>query len=100
MRAVEDEARDRGVTRIWLEVLVQNEPAIKLYEKLGYEHVRDLEVWSLDGGLVLQEAQSPLGAAWRTRSAASEGAAAVAARGRSPSPRSPTRRRLRTRAGR
>jgi ribosomal protein S18 acetylase RimI-like enzyme len=47
MRAVEDEARARGLRRIWLEVLVQNEPAIALYEQLGYEHVRELEVWSL-----------------------------------------------------
>ena len=59
MRAIETSARDRRVTRIWLEVLVQNEPAIKLYEKLGYAHVRDLEVWSLDGGLVLQEHKVP-----------------------------------------
>ena len=40
-------------------MLVQNEPAVKLYEKLGYSHVRDLEVWSLDGGLVLQEHKVP-----------------------------------------
>ena len=54
MRAVQSEARARGLKRIWLEVLVQNEPAIRLYEKLGYQHVRELEVWSL-GELVLQE---------------------------------------------
>ena len=48
MRAAEEEARARGLKRIWLEVLVQNEPAIRLYEKLGYEQVRDLDVWSLD----------------------------------------------------
>ena len=59
MRASEDRARERNVERIWLEVLVQNEPAVKLYEKLGYSHVRDLEVWSLDGGLVLQEHKAP-----------------------------------------
>ena len=59
MRATEPRARDRHVTRIWLEVLVQNEPAIKLYEKLSYAHVGDLEVWSLDGGLVLQEHKVP-----------------------------------------
>lgn len=51
MRAAEENARARGVKRLWLEVLVQNEPAIGLYEKLGYEHVRELEVWSL-GDLV------------------------------------------------
>ncbi len=59
MREVEDRARDRGVERIWLEVLVQNEPAVKLYEKLRYAHVRDLQVWSVDGELVLQEHKVP-----------------------------------------
>jgi ribosomal protein S18 acetylase RimI-like enzyme len=47
MQAVEEEARTRGLKRIWLEVLVQNAPAIALYEKLGYQHVRELGVWSL-----------------------------------------------------
>ena len=54
MRAVQSEARARGLKRIWLEVLIQNEPAIRLYEKLGYQRVRELEVWSL-AELVLQE---------------------------------------------
>jgi ribosomal protein S18 acetylase RimI-like enzyme len=54
MRAIEDRARSRGIEQLWLEVLVQNEPAIRLYEKLGYQVVRELEVWSLDD-LVLQE---------------------------------------------
>ena len=49
MLAVLDEARSLGLARVWLEVLVQNEPAIRLYEKLGFDHVRELEVWSLDG---------------------------------------------------
>jgi hypothetical protein len=49
MLAVLDEARALGLARVWLEVLVQNEPAIRLYEKLGFGHVRELEVWSLDG---------------------------------------------------
>lgn len=48
MHGVLAEARDRGIREVWLEVLVQNEPAIRLYEKLGFEQVRDLEVWSLD----------------------------------------------------
>jgi ribosomal protein S18 acetylase RimI-like enzyme len=59
MRAVEEQARARRVRRLWLEVLTQNEPAIKLYEKLGYEQVRELEVWSLDKKLVLQEHKVP-----------------------------------------
>jgi GNAT superfamily N-acetyltransferase len=49
MLAVLDEARALGARRVWLEVLVQNEPAIRLYEKLGFAHMRDLEVWSLAG---------------------------------------------------
>jgi ribosomal protein S18 acetylase RimI-like enzyme len=47
MHAVHEEARNRGVARIWLEVIEQNEGAYLLYEKLGYEVVRELEVWSL-----------------------------------------------------
>jgi len=31
---------------VTLEVLEQNEPAIALYESLGFEHVRMLEIWS------------------------------------------------------
>ena len=54
MRAVLDEARARALREVWLEVLVQNEPAIRLYEKLGFVRVRGLEVWALDG-LVFQK---------------------------------------------
>ena len=48
MREVIEQARSRGLTELWLEVLVRNEPAIRLYEKLGFERVRDLEVWTLE----------------------------------------------------
>jgi ribosomal protein S18 acetylase RimI-like enzyme len=48
MDAVAEQARGRGVERLWLEVLVQNAPAIGLYEKLGYRRTRELETWSLD----------------------------------------------------
>jgi GNAT superfamily N-acetyltransferase len=47
MRAVHEEARSRGVERVWLEVIVQNTGARALYEKLGYEVVQDVEVWTL-----------------------------------------------------
>ncbi|HEY7422299.1 MAG TPA: GNAT family N-acetyltransferase [Gaiellaceae bacterium] len=47
MRALHDEARERGVRRVWLEVIVENSSAFALYEKLGYRTVRDVEVWSL-----------------------------------------------------
>lgn len=46
MRAVLDSARAAGVTRVQLEVLVQNAAALRLYERLGFRHLRDLEVWS------------------------------------------------------
>ena len=54
MRGVLAEASERGLREVWLEVLVQNEPAIRLYEKLGFETVRELEVWTLEG-LVFQK---------------------------------------------
>ena len=47
MRAVHEEARSRGVERVWLEVIVENTSAFALYEKLGYELVQDVEVWTL-----------------------------------------------------
>jgi GNAT superfamily N-acetyltransferase len=47
MRAVHDEARARGVDRVWLEVIVENAGAFALYEKLGYGLVQDVEVWTL-----------------------------------------------------
>jgi GNAT superfamily N-acetyltransferase len=47
MRALHEQARDRGVRRIWLEVIFENTGAFALYEKLGYRTVRDVEVWSL-----------------------------------------------------
>jgi ribosomal protein S18 acetylase RimI-like enzyme len=49
MEAVHEEARARGVERVWLEVIVENTQAVALYEQLGYTHVRELEVWSLPG---------------------------------------------------
>jgi ribosomal protein S18 acetylase RimI-like enzyme len=49
MRALIERARAAGVTRLWLEVIVENVAARRLYEKLGFEHVRLLEVWRLEG---------------------------------------------------
>ena len=49
MEAIHEQARERGVKRVWLEVIVENTGAFALYEKLGYELVRDVEVWMLDG---------------------------------------------------
>jgi GNAT superfamily N-acetyltransferase len=47
MRALHDQARERGIRRVWLEVIFENTGAFALYEKLGYRTVRDVEVWSL-----------------------------------------------------
>jgi GNAT superfamily N-acetyltransferase len=47
MRAVHEEARSRGIERVWLEVIDTNVGARMLYEKLGYEPVQDVEVWTL-----------------------------------------------------
>jgi GNAT superfamily N-acetyltransferase len=49
MRALHEQARKRGVRRVWLEVIVENRGAFGLYEKLGYELVQDVEVWTLPG---------------------------------------------------
>jgi GNAT superfamily N-acetyltransferase len=47
MRALHEQARERGIRRVWLEVIVENTGAFALYEKLGYRIVRDVEVWTL-----------------------------------------------------
>jgi GNAT superfamily N-acetyltransferase len=49
MQALHEQARERGVQRVWLEVIVENTGALTLYEKLGYEQVQDVEVWTLPG---------------------------------------------------
>jgi ribosomal protein S18 acetylase RimI-like enzyme len=36
-----------GADAVWLEVLEGNAPALALYERLGFERVRHLDVWSL-----------------------------------------------------
>jgi len=47
LRATLDAARAAGVGDVWLEVLEGNQPAIALYEMLGFERVRHLSIWSL-----------------------------------------------------
>ena len=47
MQALHEEARERGIRHVWLEVIVENTGAFALYEKLGYRTVRDVVVWSL-----------------------------------------------------
>src|SRR5262245_52171422 len=46
-RKLLDRARALGANEMALEVIVENAPAIALYEKLGFEQVRDLDVLSL-----------------------------------------------------
>jgi ribosomal protein S18 acetylase RimI-like enzyme len=48
MRLVIDQARERGARIVQLEVIEGNDPALALYEKIGFEHVRHLGVWILD----------------------------------------------------
>jgi GNAT superfamily N-acetyltransferase len=47
MRAAIEQAHDRGVRELRLEVMQQNERAIPLYERLGFTRTRELDVWSL-----------------------------------------------------
>lgn len=64
MRAVLDEARKRRLQEVSLEVLVQNEPARRLYEQLGFEAVRELEIWEAEASnTVLLEPDSVSGVA-------------------------------------
>lgn len=49
LRAALDAGRAAGVTRVTLEVLEQNAPARALYERLGFEPVRVVEVWAQPG---------------------------------------------------
>ena len=70
--AVVPEARRRGVGRalmeaalelapatVLLEVIEANEPAIRLYESLGFERTRVLEVWRVEAPHVAAESVEP-----------------------------------------
>ena len=46
-RALMESVLEEAPARVTLEVLEQNEPAIRLYEQLGFTRTRILEVWSL-----------------------------------------------------
>jgi hypothetical protein len=48
MDGVLDAAREHGLSEIRLEVLEQNDPAYRLYDALGFETTRWVEVWVLD----------------------------------------------------
>jgi len=57
MQTAQEAAAARGVTDVWLEVITSNTPAIRLYEKLGYERIRDLEVWQIEASPGLSTAR-------------------------------------------
>ncbi len=59
MEAVLAEARGAGVTQVDLEVLVQNSPAFRIYEALGFRDTRPLDVW------IRAAAPAPLPSAFR-----------------------------------
>lgn len=50
MEAVLEQARARRLERVDLEVLEQNSPAIRIYESLGFETRRMLDVWTRPAG--------------------------------------------------
>jgi ribosomal protein S18 acetylase RimI-like enzyme len=49
LRELLDRARARGLARVTLEVLEQNDPARRLYERLGFRRTRALEIWTFPG---------------------------------------------------
>jgi ribosomal protein S18 acetylase RimI-like enzyme len=64
-------AHARGCRKIWLEVIDRNLPALRLYEKLGFEPVRDLLVWLLPptgpARVALQTVEADFAHAWIVR---------------------------------
>lgn len=63
LEAVHEAARGHGVERVWLEVIAENVGAVGLYEDLGYEHVRDVAVWSLPAPASMRAAVEEVDAA-------------------------------------
>lgn len=49
MRRTLEALREYGASEVYLEVRVSNEPAIKLYRKLGFEPIRRLHAYYIDG---------------------------------------------------
>jgi ribosomal protein S18 acetylase RimI-like enzyme len=66
-RALMEAVLAEAPAHVTLEVLEQNEPAIRLYEELGFTRTRVLEIWSLTADVPAVEARSseaqPLGQA-------------------------------------
>ncbi len=49
MKLAEEALKRKGAEELYLEVRVSNEPAIRLYEKLGYKKVKVLKYYYSDG---------------------------------------------------
>jgi GNAT superfamily N-acetyltransferase len=77
MESVLHEAHEAGVTQVSLEVLEPNSAAIALYDQLGFERTRMLEVWTLRAGAGPSSAEAV---------ASSEAAEWIRANRRSPEP--------------
>jgi ribosomal protein S18 acetylase RimI-like enzyme len=62
-RALMEAVLEVAPPAVTLEVIEQNEPAIRLYEALGFERTRVLEVWSVEAPAVeaIKGAAAPLG---------------------------------------
>jgi ribosomal protein S18 acetylase RimI-like enzyme len=56
-RTLVDQAREAGAREMVLEVIVENVPAIALYEKLGFARTRELEMLSLAAATEYSEAR-------------------------------------------
>ena len=73
-RMLLDQAREAGAREMVLEVIVENTPAIALYEKLGFARTRKLEVLSLAAATEHSEArETDLGEALRVVAATRNG---------------------------
>jgi GNAT superfamily N-acetyltransferase len=58
-RALMEAVLELAPPTVLLEVIQENEPAIKLYESLGFEKTRVLEVWRIEAPLVPAESVEP-----------------------------------------
>jgi len=73
-RMLLDQAREAGAREMMLEVIVENAPAIALYEKLGFARTRELEVLSLAAAAERSEVrETDLGEALRVVAATRNG---------------------------
>jgi ribosomal protein S18 acetylase RimI-like enzyme len=66
MRAAIEQAEDRSVRDLRLEVIKENERAIPLYERLGFTTTRELDVWSLPAATSGAVREIPVEAAHET----------------------------------